>query len=231
MEKLVYLVFQRQGDTDEAFKQRLLDEVAPALGALGVSQLRINVVDDAVAAGAALHLGRMAPPPRGLLSFWMEQSQDCATAEQVFAPACGRIIGHLVVESRPLVNTEQQTPPGVRTPGVTIVSCLFKRADISRETFLRIWYQEQRACAIETQSTCQYVRNEVVRALTPDAPGFDAIVEETFPMGALTDPQVFFDAVGDDAKLEANRRRMIETCQKFLDLSRIESHPMSEYNF
>jgi hypothetical protein len=59
----------------------------------------------------------------------------------------------------------------------------------------------QRDTAIEMQSTFGYVRNEVVRALTPDAPPWDAIVEENFPIGALHDPAVFYDAVGDPRKV------------------------------
>ena len=129
------------------------------------------------------------------------------------------------------MNADYVTAPGERTPGFTLVTGINKRPDVSREEFLRLWYEEQRSCAIETQSTYQYVRNEVVRALTLDAPAFDAIVEETFPLGALTDPQVFYDAVGDAEKMASNQKRMMETCEKFLDFTRIESHPTSEYDF
>ena len=148
----------------------------------------------------------------------------------MLAPACGRIEGYLVVESRPLVNTDQITPSGERTPGFSQVTCVLKRADLSQEEYLRIWYDEHRACGIETQSTFGYIRNEIVRALTPDAPVWTAIVEENFPIGALTDPAVFYDAVGDPERLKANQKRMMDTCQKFIDLSAIEAHHCSEYD-
>jgi hypothetical protein len=75
------------------------------------------------------------------------------------------------------------------------------------------------------------VRNEIVRALTPHAPHWAALVEENFPLGALTDPAVFYDAAGDPAKLRANQERMFRAVQGFLALDRVESHPMSEYDF
>ena len=71
----------------------------------------------------------------------------------------------------------------------------------------------QRDTAIETQSTFGYVRNEIVRALTPDAPRWHAIVEENFPLGALTDPAVFYDAAGDPAKLRATRSACSAPCR------------------
>lgn len=228
MEKLVYIVWKQEADSAEEFKRRLLDETAIALRKVPVEKIRVSVTDDAVAAGTPI--GTMDPPKSGMVSFWMEQSQDCAVAEAVLAPACARIEGYLVVESRPILNTEQVTPRGERTPGFSQVTCVRKRADISHEEYLRIWYGEHRACANETQSTFGYVRNEIVRPLTPNAPGWTAIVEENFPIAALTDPAAFYDAAGNPEKLKANQTRMMETCQKFLDLSAIEAHHCSEYD-
>jgi hypothetical protein len=40
---------------------------------------------------------------------------------------------------------------------------------------------------------------------------------------------VFFAAGNSRQKLEENRRRLMESCAKFLDFARVESHPMSSY--
>lgn len=230
MEKLAYIVWKRDGEADARFAQRLLERAAPRLRALA-SKLRISVVDDDVAAGAKLRLGRQDPPQSGLVSFWLEQSQERAEAEAILAAACARAAGYLVVESRPLVNHTLRAPPGERTPGFALVSCIEPKDGLSHEEFVRLWYTVQRDTAIETQSTFGYVRNEVVRALTPDAPPWAALVEENFPLGALTDPAVFYDAVGDPAQLRSNQERMLRAVESFLALDRIESHPMSEYDF
>ena len=103
MEKLAYVVWKRGGEPDARFAQRLLEEAAPRLRARA-ERLCISVVDDDVAAGAKLRLGKGDPPKSALVSFWLEQSQERAEAEAILRAACERIAGYLVVESRPLVN-------------------------------------------------------------------------------------------------------------------------------
>ena len=227
MEKLVYVLWKRGEEPNEVFKRRLLGEAAPRLLALEIERVRISVVDDDVAAGEKLRLGRMSPPKAAFLSFWIEQSQDRAPVERVLAGTCGAFAGYLVVESRPLVNRSARA--GVRTPGFALVTCIEPADGLPYDEFLRIWHERQRACAIETQSTFGYVRNEIVRALTPNAPRWAGIVEENFPVAALADPAAFYDAVGDPAKLKRNLKRMLDTCQGFIAQDRVESHPMSEY--
>jgi hypothetical protein len=229
VEKLCYVVWKRGDEPDARLARRLLEEAAPRLRTIA-EKLRVSVVDDDVAKGAALHIGRQ-PRISGLVSFWLEQSQERAEAEAILAAACGRLAGYLVVESRPLVNRAHRAAPGERTPGFALVSCIVRKDGISHEEFVRLWYTVQRDTAIETQSTFGYVRNEVVRVLTPDAPRWAALVEENFPLAALSDPAVFYDAAGAPAKLRANRERMMSAVGRFLALDRIESHPMSEYDF
>ena len=227
MEKLVYVLWKRGEEPNEAFKRRLLDETAPRLLALEIERVRISVVDDEVAPGEKLRLGKLSPPKAALASCWIEQSQERGPVERVLSGTCGALAGYLVVESRPLVNRAARA--GSRTPGFALVSCIEPADGVPYEEFLRRWHEDQRRCAIELQSTFGYVRNEIVRALTPDAPKWAAIVEENFPLAALSDPAAFFDSVGDPAKLKRNLKRMIDTCQGFLAQDRIESHPMSEY--
>lgn len=229
MEKLVYVLWKRGAEANEAFKRRLLDETAARLLALEVERVRLSVVDDDVAAGEKLRLGRMSPPKDALLTFWIEQSQDRGGVERVLSGTCGAFAGYLVVESRPLVNRTARA--GARTPGFALVTCIEPADGLPYAEFLRVWHERQRACAIETQSTFGYVRNEIVRALTEGAPRWAAIVEENFPLAALSDPAAFYDAVGDPDKLRRNLRRMLDTCQGFLAQERVESHPMSEYVF
>jgi hypothetical protein len=229
MEKLAYALFAPAGQDGDALGKRL-KSAAPALVSAGASQIRFAVVDADVARGAKLRIGRMDPPKAALVTFWLEQSQERAAAEQVLAACCDALAGYLVVESRPLVNLEQRAAAGERTPGFSLVSCIEPKDGLAKGEFLRLWYELQRDMAIETQSTFEYVRNEVVRPLTEGAPPWAAIVEEQFPIGALADPATFYDAVGDPERLAANQRRMFEAVQQFIALDRIESHPMSQYD-
>jgi hypothetical protein len=166
------------------------------------------------------------PPIRAIVSFWLEDAGDRAPAEKLLSSHAQKIAGYLVCESRPIVHDRKQ---GQRTPGMCQISCITKRADISQEEFIRIWHDDHRQVAIDTQSTFGYVRNEIFRALTPDAPDqWDAFVEEFFPMAALVDPKTFYAAESQE-EYERNFKTMMESCARFLDHGPIEVTFLSEY--
>ncbi len=227
MEKLVYLLREPQASSGGVFRDRLLS-LAPAVENAGGRRLSVNVDDDAVVNGAGVTIGTLDPPIRAMVSFWMENSDDRAIAEAALRGATPAIDGYLVVESVPTPNTAHRVPPSERTPGFSLVTCINSLSSLSREDFWRFWYEEHKRVAQDTQSTFGYVRNTVVRPLTADAPGWDGIVEELFPIEALNDQKVWYAAESDD-DLQANLQRMMESVQNFLDLGRLESHPMSQY--
>ncbi len=231
MEKLVYLGFRRSDESDADLAKRMLQEVAPELQRLGALRLKVCVVDDDVAPGDGLRIGRMEPAKGAFVSFWLEQSQERGPLEALLREATGDLAGYLVVESVPMPNTTQTAPLGQRTPGFNGVTCIVKLDELSHEEFIERWYRDQRDMAIEVQSTFGYVRNEIVRPLTEDAPVFSAIVEENFPADAMTDPRAFYAYATTDEELNARRKTMVDTVRSFLDLSKLESHPMSEYVF
>ena len=68
----------------------------------------------------------------------------------------------------------------------------------------------------------------MVRKLTEEAVDCEGIVEESFPIGALTDPKVFYDC-SDDEELKERVAKMMASVNRFLDLEPLESTPMSEY--
>lgn len=233
MEKLVYLLWKPPADSAERYAQQMRVSTIPAIQALGATRVTASLEDAEVAAGEGLRItsvGEGANAPKsGMISFWLEESQHRAGIEDALRQASDRIAGYLVVESRPLV--VEPTGSEVRIPGFSTVTCISRRSDLADEEFRRIWHTEHRACAIETQSTFGYTRNEIVRALTPDAPSWAAVVEENFPIEALTDSNAFFDAPGDKDRANANAKRMFETCARFLDLSQVDRTACSEYRF
>lgn len=228
MEKLVYCLWRADDVPRDAFAARLRGEVADELERLGAEKLRVYVADEAVDAGARLRMTAQPSHKEAFVTFWLELSQDRGPLEEAIAAAAGRIAGYLVVESRPLL-AERGEGRGARSPGWVQVTGIAPRSDITYEQFLDHWYGVHRQVAIDTQSSTGYVRNEIVRALTPDAPDWRAIVEETFPTGALADPSVFYDAPEDEARYKENAQKMFESVQQFLDLTKVDPHPMSEY--
>jgi len=93
---------------------------------------------------------------------------------------------------------------------------------------MEAWHRGQTPVAIETQSTFRYVQNVVARPLVPGPP-WAGLVEECFPIEAMTDLHVFYDAVGDDARLARNMERMMESVGRFTDPGQVEVIWTSEY--
>jgi len=228
MEKLAYLLWNAGSDAD-GFRDRLLADLPEPLAAAGASRLSISVIDSAVAAGEALHLGKLRPD--ALVTFWLDCCQDRGPAEALLASGCDRMAGYLVVESHPLRTHTPDGGVGKRMPGFNLVGCIEPKDGVSHADFIRIWESVHRDVAIDTQSTFSYVRNEIVRPLTADAPPWAGIVEEGFPIEALENPQAFYDAVGDEAKYRRNLKLMMDSCNAFLSIEKVDSHPMSEYRF
>jgi len=231
MEKIACVLWKPAGVPDDVFG-KTLRTAAPELARLGAMSVRVNVVDEHVADGAGVRVGKMDPPKAGFVTFWLHEADGLRGAlEGALSARASRVAAYLVVESIPLRNTTQRAAPGERTPGFNAVTAIVPKDGLSYDEFIRRWHIEHRAIALETQSTFAYVRNEIVRALTPGAPRWAAVVEECFPIEALTDQSVWYASAGSPERLERHRRRMIESCLAFLALDRVESHPMSEYVF
>lgn len=229
MEKLVYLLWKPEAASGDAQRDRLLGSVAPELLAAGALRLQIDAVDSAVAPAAPLRLANTRPLPDALATLWLHTHLDRGPVEKALAAAAPRIAGYLVLESEPIPNATQRARDGERTPGYAQIALIQRPPRLDPEHWLQIWQGTHTAVAKQTQSTFRYVQNRVVQPLTHGAPRFDAIVEECFPAAAMTSQHAFYAAAGDDAKLEANRRRMLESSGRFIDFDRIDVIPMSEY--
>ncbi len=230
MEKICTLLWKPSQVADDAFRDALLTE-APELAKRGAMRLRISAVDGHVAAGAKNRVGRMDPPKSALLSWWVHEADARAAVEERLAARAAKLCSFLVVESEPIRNTEHVAPLGHRTPGFNLVTGIEPKDGMSHDDFIAHWHHEHRACAVETQSTFGYVRNEIVRPLSPGAPSWAAIVEEHFPIEALGDPMIWYAAQGSQERFQRNLKRMIASCTAFLAMDRVDSHPMSEYVF
>ena len=98
-----------------------------------------------------------------------------------------RRAGYLVTESmyRDYGDNEhappRDWPDGERSPGIVTLTVFDKPAGIDDETFYGHWYGHQSPMSEGMQPRARYVRNAVVRALTPGAPRYKAIVEEAWP--------------------------------------------------
>jgi len=229
MEKLIYVVWKREEATPDGLRDELIGPLAAKLRDAGARQLVVSAADGDAAYAQASVISHMPDPISAVVCFWLDSHLEREPVEQLLRSATSRIVGYLALESVPIVNTQQRGEPGLRTPGITTIGFLEKPDRLSYDAWLELWQGQHTRVGIETQSTFLYVQNAVARALTPDAPPWVAIVEEGFPREALTDQKIFYAAGHSDAVLAENRGRMIESCRRFIEFDRLESHVFSQY--
>jgi hypothetical protein len=226
MEKLIYVVWKQDGASPESLRQEMLGGTAERLIEMGACGLAINLIDDLTVRG--MRITQLTEPMAGMVSIWLDTALRRGPLEATLARVAKRLAGYLVLESVPIVNTTHIVAPGERLPGLYTVAFLEKPDFLTYDAWLEWWQGHHTQVAIETQSTFLYIQNVVVRAVTEDAPPWTAIVEEAFPAEAATDPMIFYDADTPE-KLADNQRRMMQSCEKFIDFNHLESHPMSAY--
>lgn len=233
MEKVICLLWAGEGLEREQFNADLLARLPAALKAAGARDLRINLEDAVSARGAALRQSRGEPQHDAMVQFWLPSANALfrTGVDAVLAAQCARWAGWVVAESTIIANTAHPARAGQRTAGWSQTAFLTVPQRLSHSEWLSLWQDRHTRVAIETQANFEYVQNLVVSAITPDAPHYAAIVEECFPEAALSDPFVFFDAVGDPAKFKANLDRMMESCDAFIDRGTIDVIPTGQYTF
>lgn len=216
----------RAADCDEDWCRRQRTSVAEAILALGVDGLNVNVRDAAVS-HSMMTLTTLDPPAVAVVSMWARQCYGNQIAESLslLLAECDHLAAYLVTESNPLLAPLEL---GRRTTGLANVALLRRPAELDYPTWLQRWQHDHTPVAIETQSTFGYTQNAVVRALTPDAPQLAAIVEELFPIQAVTDLHAFFGAA-DDADLQQRLTRMVASTSAFGANENIDTVPTSRY--
>jgi hypothetical protein len=231
VEKIIVPVWKLAEHSQAQFCELMHGAVSDALLASGVHQLRVSLVDEAVAPAAGLRQENLEPMMDGVISFWVDSYIYRQQQFDAIAPHVAKLHAYLVTESAPMVPPAAE---GERTEGMCQIAFLCKPAEQSRADWLDIWHNSHTQVAIDTQSTFGYRQNVIAMALTEGAPHFDAIVEEHFPAAAMDSPHAFYDAFDeagkpDDAKLGARVKEMIDSCARFIDFSRIVVLPTSEY--
>ena len=233
MEKVVAALWAKDGESREDFAARLRNSLPRALQDAGAHSVRLNLRDDTVAPAAGLVQQWQSPQQDAVVQFWMPSANARfrGAIDTVLASHSSRFAAWLVCESTIIPNTAHPVAAGERGWGWSQASFISFRPDMTRQATLAHWHSHHTRVAIDTQSNFEYVQNIIVRALTEGAPAYDAFVEECFPLEAMTQPEVFFDAVGKPDLFKANADAMTESCMGFIDFSRIDIIPTSQFGF
>lgn len=212
------------------FVRQLRTGLAAQLACLGALGVQLNVADED-ASGAALTFRSSRPQMEAFVSLWIHSANDAYRQpyDDAVGGVCGRFAAYLVTESQPLVNTRYPALSGERTQGFAQIALFQRPPRLTHAAWLDIWLGSHTQIAIDTQDNFLYVQNVVTRALTFDAPRYNAIVEECFPPRAFGDVRAFYDAPGDDEKYRRNEACMMESCKRFIDFNRLDVVQTSQY--
>lgn len=204
---------------------------APALrktlAAGGATAVQVHL-DDTEVAPAMMRFG---PGERitALVSVWTAgPAAEAVTAVAELAgepvPHAYRVREHIRLDPRPV-------PDGVRSDALVNMALLRKPAAMARADYLRYWSVEHTPIAIRTQNTTGYVQNTVEEVLTPTSPEVAAIVEEHFPMGAMTDPHLFYGSRGDQDELNRRITELLASVARFGADKDLDLVPTSRYHW
>ena len=87
MEKIACVLWKPAGVPDDVFGKGLR-AAAPELARLGAMNVRVNVVDEHVAAGTAVRVGRMDPPKAAFVTFWLDEADDASRSGGAASTRC-----------------------------------------------------------------------------------------------------------------------------------------------
>lgn len=201
---------------EEVLTKRLLGPVAEGLRQGGASRVQVNVVDPDLGPPHGLVPGPDSVRLGAAISWWVAAAGDTGVHHRLL-PDSDRWTWHSFVVCEAIQLQGPPAPPdGGRCVGFTQIVPLTVPHELSWAEWRHRWQGGHTTVAIETQSSFRYVQNVVVRPLSDGAPAFAAIVEESFPLRAATDPAVFYDAEGDEVRYNSNLTRMLNSCARFM---------------
>lgn len=201
-------------------------EFREALADAGVRALAVNVDDATVA--PALRFGP-AEQIRVILSIWLDG--DPTEAVGVIADAVDEreLHAYQVVEKIRL--DPLPVKDGERLDAYAQLALLRRPQEMQPDEYLEYWQVHHTPVAIRTQNTSGYIQNIVEKALTASSPDIAAIVEEHFPMAALTDPHAFYGSRGDDEELSRRMTELMASVARFGADQGLDLVPTSRFHW
>ena len=150
-------------------------------------------------------------------------ASSVATMLAALGAVTPRMDAYLVTESVPQRRDDRTWPDGVRSPGLTHFTCFPRPARLSPEEFYRGWHDVHTPASFRLHPLrWEYVRDAVVRPLTPGSRPLGAIVYERFrEVADYTDPDRLYGS--PDALAETMRDLPL-----YADLEDIDSRPLHE---
>jgi hypothetical protein len=215
-------------------REILLGGCAPAL--LDVARfLTLYIDDDLACVPSPSPMTERMRPFVAAVSLWIADMSGVEKIESILIDAGFDVAGYQVAEhlyteyGGNAHSSPRDWPDGQRSPGLTTVTPLERLWGVSREKWMRHWFNRQGPMSEAMQPRSRYVRNVVLDVLTPGAAAYEGIVMESWPSaGHLTNPMTFYGA-RSRVELVRNMVIMLQSVAAFLPIWRIMSVTTSEY--
>jgi hypothetical protein len=202
-------------------------ELRESLAASGCTAVQVNVDDADVA--PAMRFGPGDPAGRPITAFvtvWTENAN--LTLGVLTGLEAGSHV-YRVTEHRRL--DPPAVPDGERADALTNIAVLRRPDGMNQAEYLDYWLVRHTPIAIRTQATFGYIQNVVEEALTQGAPAIAAIVEELFPMAAMTDTHAFYGSGGDNQELRRRITELMTSVARFGAGTGLDLVPTSRYRW
>lgn len=225
MEKLIYVL---SGATDEVEGRvdRIAADVVPAAREVGAERMALLVPDEFETIGDRAPARLMGDFARvaAIFECWLPTLDDRPAIESALAKHAETLWGYLVTEST-MDPCPHDLDQGARVPGISQWTINDKPESVALDDFYREWAVHSEISFDLHPERESYIRNAIVRALTPDAPRYLGIVIERFPS---------LDVFVDDARYfgdPAVTKKMIEHTPTFYEFEGAISGGFSEFRW
>lgn len=197
----------------------------------GATAVQVNVDDEPVRDALRFGPGRRVT---AMLSIWLDDvvaDSELSPLIQTVIEQTGEADLHAYRVTEIVRLDPVSVPDGTRADAMAQMALLRRPSHLTREEYLNYWLVHHTPIAIRTQNTSAYIQNVVEEALTEESPDLAAIVEEHFPMAALSDPHEFYGSRGDDAERDRRMSELMASVARFGADDGLDLIPTSRYRW
>jgi hypothetical protein len=216
-------VLRGDGESHEAWAERMRHEVGRALLALGPSRLQLTLTEGPP---PKLSLFPFKRQPIAIFNVY-DDAGDPSRFTDVLRDAASPVSGYEVEEAYP-VDYDRAWSDGEPTPSPILLTMLHKKAGVATDDYIRRWHDGHTRLSLEVHPLWYYQRNVIVNPVIEGSEASDGIVLEACrTRGDLLNPARFF---GGGLKMLPNMFRVATDINGFLDMKKTETFYATEYH-
>ncbi len=237
MPALLFLLWPDKKLSKKERREVLLNQCAPELLKLGISQLRMNIDDEFSTVKSPAPKWYAGDALVATVSIITDEDAEHMIKKVVAVlEHAGFKVGAYEVEQSIYKDygdnphfRKRDWPDGERSPTEQAVTLLTRPKKYSRREWIERWHGNMSPVSESLQPRARYVRNVILKTID-GSPHFDGMVEEAWPSPEhITNPYLFYCAEGSRLKLAKNMFLLLKAVTHFHQLHKIRTVTMSEY--